>query len=435
MEGSITQLGLGNYLINKKEKAKSFFRHSYNNYQNFVKDTRRLTFKGNSNFGDMMQMRLDQEANYGDLVTNLVLEVDLPDISSTITTTGKNIGYCNGVGNAIIDYVELKMGGTTIDNQTREWMDIWSSLAIPFGKQSNYKRMIKKFENDEYSITSFQGGKLYIPLLFWFCQNTNYNNTPFVLPLLALRNNAIELNIKFNSFNDIITSEDNSVPATSLNVSNVQLLIDYVILEEQERLYYLNNPRQMYLMNQIQSQQYSIIANTLETNIQLRSLKYPITELFFVFRMNTATTNKKYFNYTNSLDAFGGETPLRSARITFDGSDRIKEMDATYFTQVEPHKVHDNVPVNSQIHCFSFSLQPENLSQPSGACNFSEIHEAILHLKFKDNLTASTLFVFGINYNVLQTDNGGNAWLLHNLSKSAPTIFPDKNSQTPNDCN
>ena len=161
MEGSITQLGLGNYLINKKEKAKSFFKHSYQNYQNFVKDTRRLTFKGNNNFGDTMQMRLDQEANYGDLITNLVLEIDLPDISSVITTTGKSIGYCNGVGNALIDYVEIKMGGTTIDRQTREWMDIWSSLSVPSGKQSNYKRMIKKFNNDEYTLC-FNCGELFV---------------------------------------------------------------------------------------------------------------------------------------------------------------------------------------------------------------------------------------------------------------------------------
>ena len=99
--------------------------------------------------------------------------------------------------------------------------------------------------------------------------------------------------------------------------------------------------------------------------------------------MNTANNNKQYFNYTNSLGAFDGDTPLRSARITFDGSDRIKEMDASYFTQVEPHKVHDNIPDNSQIHCFSFSLQPEIITQPTGSCNFSEIHDPILHLNFK----------------------------------------------------
>ena len=40
-----------------------------------------------------------------------------------------------------------------------------------------------------------------------------------------------------------------------------------------------------------------------------------------------------------------------------------------------------------------------------------------------------------MNYNVLQTDNGGNAWLLHNLSKSAPTVFPDQTNKTPDNCN
>lgn len=434
MEGSITQLGLGNYLINKKEKATSFFKHGYKNYQNFAKDTRRLTFKGNNNFGDKMMMRLDEEASYGDLITNIVLEVDLPDISSLTTTSGKNIGYCNGVGNALIDSIELKIGGTTIDRHNREWMDIWSSLAIPFGKQKNYKNMVKKYDNDKYTETIFQNGKIYIPVMFWFCQNTNYNNTPFVLPIVALRNNAIEFIVKFKSFTDVITSEDNTLPTTTLNIENVQVLIDYVILEETERLYYLEHPRQMYLMNQVQTQEYTINATTIETNISLRVFKYPITELFFVFRMNSALTSKQYFNYTNSINTFGGSTPLQSARLTFDGSDRIKEMDASYFTQVEPHKVHDNIPDNSQIHCYSFSLQPENLSQPSGSCNFSEIHEPILHLKFKNGLVATKLFIFALNYNVLQIDKAGNAWLLHNLSKSAPTIFPDTSSKTPNDC-
>ena len=432
MEGSITQLGLGNYLINKKDKAKSFFKHNYENYQNYVKDTRRLTFKGSNNFGDTMQMILDKEASYGDLITNMIIEIDLPDVSNLVTTSGKNVGYCNSVGYALIDYVELKINGTVIDRQNREWMDIWSSLSIPSGKQANYKRMIKKFDSNIFITTSFQGGKIYVPLLFWFCQNSHFNNSTFTFPLLALRNNNIELNIKFRNFNDIITSEDNTLPTTSLNLNNVQLLIDYVILEEQERLTYLNSTKQIYLMSQTQYYTHTLLAGTVETNISLRSFKYPVSELFFVFRMNTANNNKQYFNYTNSLGALDGDTPLQSARITFDGSDRIKEMDATYFTQVEPHKVHDNIPDNSQIHCFSFSLQPDIITQPTGVCNFSEIHDPILHLNFKDGLVDSTLFIFALNYNVLQIGEKGTAWLLHALSKSAPTVFPKQDDNSLN---
>ena len=50
MEGSITQLNLSNYLINKKEKSVNYFQHQYQNHKNFVKDTRRLNLSGNTNF-------------------------------------------------------------------------------------------------------------------------------------------------------------------------------------------------------------------------------------------------------------------------------------------------------------------------------------------------------------------------------------------------
>ena len=50
MEGSITQLGLSNYLINNNAGAVSFFKHAYKNHTNFVKDTRELSFKNGINF-------------------------------------------------------------------------------------------------------------------------------------------------------------------------------------------------------------------------------------------------------------------------------------------------------------------------------------------------------------------------------------------------
>ena len=51
MDGSITQLGLSNYLIKKGDNAVSFFRSTYKNYSNFVKDTRSVNFKNGVMFG------------------------------------------------------------------------------------------------------------------------------------------------------------------------------------------------------------------------------------------------------------------------------------------------------------------------------------------------------------------------------------------------
>ena len=218
-------------------------------------------------------------------------------------------------------------------------------------------------------------------------------------------------------------SNDNTLPTQELKVENVSMLTDYIILAEQERSSYLLPKKHMYLMNQIQSQVYTIEAGKTDISISMRNFKYPITEILFIVRRDDNTNSKKYFNYSNSTLAIGGTNPVKKVRLTFDGRDRIAELDATYFTQVEPSKVHDNIP-NSFIHCYSFSLQPENMAQPSGCCNFSEIYEPMLHLTMNDGNTSSEIHLFAINYNVLQIDKSGNAWLLHNLSKSAPAIIP-----------
>jgi len=49
--------------------------------------------------------------------------------------------------------------------------------------------------------------------------------------------------------------------------------------------------------------------------------------------------------------------------------------------------------------------------------NFSEIQKTLLHLEF------NTIFLVE-HYNVLQCIQGV-GWLLHQLSKSVPTVFPD----------
>ena len=51
MEGSKTQLNLPNYLINNNDKTVSFFKHGYKNYQNFVRETRKLNFQNSFDYG------------------------------------------------------------------------------------------------------------------------------------------------------------------------------------------------------------------------------------------------------------------------------------------------------------------------------------------------------------------------------------------------
>lgn len=421
MEGSITQLGLNNYLINKKDKTESIFKQStYKNIANFAKYTKKVNFQSNAAFGSTLAMELDKEANYGDIISDITLVLDLPSTSGLTTSTGRDFGYCNGVGNAIIKRCDLKIAGNNVQQQDGVWMDIWGQLGLSSGKQSNYKNMIKKSIN--HNETYFQGGKVRVPLMFWFCQRDNkYSH---ILPLVALRENTVELLIELKSYTDILYSNDDSSPTASQTLTNAYLLIDYVVLDEPDRMNYLRQEHQLYLIHQVQTQTYDIEANLTNLNISLRNFKYPVVELFIIVRRNDNETSRKYFNYSDSTTLSSADTPISKLRLTFDGRDKYEELDAEVFTQIIPGSVHDNIE-NNFVHCITFALEPENIGQPTGSCNFSEIHEPTLHVTFNSGIAASNLMIYALNYNVLQIGKEGHAWLLHSMSKSAPTSLND----------
>lgn len=428
MDGSITQLGLSNYLINTDKSAVSFFQHSYKNHTNFVKDTRELQFKNGIKCGSTASFRFDEDGKYGDLITNIVIAIDLPDISSYTNINGKKIGYCNGVGNAILENVYLRINGNLIDQHTSEWMNIYGDLTVKPGCKDNYYSMIQQYDDTNFNITGFQGGRIYIPLQLWFCRNITARNSSLVLPLCNLYNSTIELSVDVRSFINLIVATDGvltGIPA--LDIEYGSLFVDYVILNEDERMRYLNIPKQLNIINQLQFYKYTVSANTTEQTFSLKSMHYLVSEMLFIFQSNDAVNKNDYFNYSNSLIPANKTNPIKNARLIFDGRDRLKTTPASVFTSIEPNKVHTNTPINKYIHVYSFALEPEKIEQPNGVMNFSEIQEPLLHLGFNANLPGGTLYVFAINYNVLQCIQGA-GWLLHQLSKSVPTVFPGNNN-------
>ena len=438
MEGSLLQLGLKNYLTNDKIKKNSFFNHSYQNFGNFVKDTRKLNFRSTVNFGQRVSFRFDQDGRYGDLVSNITLQVDLPSLQGlTVTKFGggtAQVGYTNSIGNALIKQVQLKVGGNIIDTQYSEFMDIWSSFSIPSGKQLAYAKQVKKYI-DQTPYNNQVGGTVFIPFLFWFCQNSNSNlkgNTALAFPLAGMRNAEIELIVEFRTLDELVIYEAGANQTISqaypnqLTILGHNLLVDYITLETEERMRYLEAKRQLYLLTQTQALEFDYGNGTTGLNINLRELKYPVSELIWVFRSNDNSTANNYFNYSNgAYNSILNSTVLESGKLVFDGRDKIQELPGSYYTDVEPFKVHDNVPPNGQIHTLSFALEPENLAQPTGSCNFSGIHEPRFQFKLKPGTPAGKLIVYAINYNVLQADDKGNVWLLHNLSKNTPDQLPD----------
>lgn len=422
MDGTITQLGLSNYLINTDAASMSFFQNSYKNHTNFAKDTRELNFKNGIKFGSTSSFRFDEDGKYGDLVTNIIIAVDLPDISSYTNINGKHFGYCNGIGNAILETVSLRINGNLIDQHSSEWLNIYGDLTVKTGAKQNYYSLIQQYDDSSYNISSFQGGRVYIPLQFWFCRNITNRNSALVLPLCNLYNSTIELSLDVRNFTDLIKSEDSILTGapTGLNIVYGSLFVDYVVLSESERKYFSNIPKQLNIINQLQTYKYSVSANISQYTFSLKSMHYLVSEIIFVFRSNSALNANDYFNYSNSIISVNKNNPIKNVRLIIDGRDRLKTTPASVFTSLEPMKVHTNVPENRFIHVYSFALEPEKIEQPTGLMNFSEIQESLLHLEFNSNIPSGTLYIYALNYNILQCSQG-TGWLLHQLSKTIPS--------------
>tara|TARA_B100000902_G_C27321773_1_gene925153 strand:+ start:8195 stop:9700 length:1506 start_codon:yes stop_codon:yes gene_type:complete len=164
----------------------SFFRKVHKRHTNFVMQSISGTFEGQQNFGQRLVCKVPRN---GDLLQGVVLEIDLPELTSNAPSadTTHQPKYVDNLGEAIIDYVELRIGGQRIDRQYGEWMHIWNELTLTSGRKTGYDRMVRA--------TGVNGPlTVYIPLQFWFCRNI-----ASALPLVALQYHEVELAIQLNS--------------------------------------------------------------------------------------------------------------------------------------------------------------------------------------------------------------------------------------------
>ena len=187
------------YLIGNPQIT--FFKIVYKRHTNFSMESIRATYDGTANFNETIVVSIPRS---GDLVHTMMLEVDVPEITSAASTSENGtLKYVNSLGHALIDYVELEIGGQKIDKHYGEWMEIWTQLAYNESKQNAYDLILPRANIDTTPNNTVAGASattVYIPLQFWFCRNIG-----LALPLVALQYHEVKLYIRFNSFDKVHT--------------------------------------------------------------------------------------------------------------------------------------------------------------------------------------------------------------------------------------
>jgi len=375
------------FLIGKPQIT--FFKMVYKRHTNFSMETKKVDFVENLDFGKLISCTIPKN---GDLLKNMALQVELPNLES-------NFGYTNNIGHSLIEEIWIEIGNTKIDIHTGEWLNIWSELTTKEEKKNGLNTMLGKYPFSSFSSNDNTGGKFIIPLHFWFC-----NNTGLALPLVALQYHDVIVKLRIRKFNDLwIPAVQNTEPVNIYKPLKCNLLLDYIYLDTSERKKFAQDNHE-YLIRQVQINKTNMIPANNNSKIIELQLKHPIIELIFIIQRSDvsnkfANRGCDWFNYSDSLTSPYSD-PLKLAQIKLNGTDRTIEMEPEYLRLYQPFNNHTSIP-DSFIYCYSFSLNPE-LFQPSGSCNFSRFDNSQLSIELKENLPNCNVRIYANNYNILK---------------------------------
>ena len=226
-----------------KQPEITFFKTVYRRHTNFAIETYEEIFNNGTGFDKKITCNIQR---YGDLLSNVCLQVELPSLNDT-SIPEKYFSWVNAIGHALIDYVDIEIGGSVIDKQYGEWLEIWSEFTQTAEKRLGYNEMIGKKES--FNCQNTGPITLFIPLNFWFCKNIG-----LALPLISLQYHSVKINIKFNPFEKCWVSKNctpKDLKPVDINQIKTSLLIDYVFLDLKERKKFAQQSH-MYLIEQVQ---------------------------------------------------------------------------------------------------------------------------------------------------------------------------------------
>ncbi len=307
----------------------------------------------------------------------------------------KNIKFAwvERIGHAIIDEIEVKIGGQKVDRHWGDWINIWYELTANRDMENIYFKMIGNV--DELTTLNREVKpryKLRIPLQFWFNRYSGLS-----LPLVALEYHDVTMHIKFRKLEDVAYIEDGKKVFVSetmdklfldeisseLNINiNATLLIDYIYLDAAERRKFAQSSHE-YLIDQLQLLELSNVTQPV-LHCVLNNFVHPSKEIIWVAQQRRFVQNftghhkNQWDNY--SLTEENRINPIIFSTIDFHGYTRVPRLSGNYYNYVQPYQHHYTTPSDG-INTYSFSLYPEE-HQPSGSANFSRLSRVLLTLEF-----------------------------------------------------
>jgi len=398
----------------------SHFIETFKRHSNFSNQYADLDPENEANFGKKVRFKIPQ--NQGDLLKTLSLKVTLPSITTS------SVCYIESAGHALIDYVDLIIGGKVIQRLTSDYLQIYSEHFVTQTKQDALEELIGKFpERTAFrrvsnplivarnALGNTEDISFFVDLPFYF-----YNNPELAIPLCAIDLQEVEVEFNLRKAQDMvikINGEYGDITGETLNIKDFQLCTEVVYLDCEERIK-IRKTKRDYLITQIQENIFDIGVGVNTGKFKLDFVN-PVKELYFVVqRQGTAGDGVSegnfvtLFDYDNTLEETGNKyilyENLDHLKLTLDGQEIITEDtgNMVFLKAVQAAIHHSKTQLIRRFYSYSFALQPEEW-YPTGQVNFSLVKEQFLDLSLTPCVDyARQVRVYAVNYNILRVGEG-----------------------------
>jgi len=414
----------------------TYFIKNFQKHTNFAPFFVDLDVEGEVEFGNTIRCTIPQ--NQGDLLKTVSMKVELSSIQQNLVNNIEGIGYVESIGHAMIEYVEILIGGQVIQHIPSDFLAIYSDNYVTQTKQHNLEKLIGKppLELSGTNVSTVQiagylglatsDTKYFVDIPFYF-----YNNPELAVPLCAITNQEIEIVIKLRDLKDCVWGYDTTDPANSNSIfylgdsiqtkgliKSLKLTTEMVSLDEEEKQMLLSKKID-YIITQIQESKTEIPLDlNIDSVVDIKhklEFKNPIKELFFIIQRLRKVVGGHFvtnFDYDSNYQLYKSEyvnyEHLQNLEIQLDDSvilDRVTG-NVINLRAVQSGIHHSRTQLFRRYYSYSFALEPERW-YPTGQINFSLIKEQHLKLKIlPDELAKRELRVLGLSYNILRVENG-----------------------------
>ena len=309
--------------------------------------------------------------------------------------------YTNDVGHFLVRQARIVIGGQTVDTILGDFMYCWEELTGKSGRRLT-ELCGRRYTRAQLVCDSRETRQMYVPLPFWFTLASGA-----ALSLASLAYHGVQLWVDFERLEKLIVVSKPEVVVVKADAGccltnadlKASLEITYVFLDNLERDKFSQNHFEQLV---VQNQSFYMTTNSSQVRLNL-SFNHPCLEMFWGIRRQC----QERCNNWGNLSGIDGRDPLKSAQLLLNSQSRRGTKPALYFRGVQPFQHHSNIP-DAFIYVFSFALDPENSTSPSGTCNMSRIDHVELICELQQELSKETctIFVFARNFNILRFREG-----------------------------